>query len=645
MNEISKDLVKKNSEWAHIKEALASEYTKQSNLQKSIEETEEFIVKSEEEILKIKENLESLQQQTETANFELSERKRQFQAALAGAATEEDDENAKSWADQMMEAKNSLTTSKTEQKQISMKMKHLESEIPKIQIELENKGKTTSKLQQEYEKVQENLKKHEQIIQQIPFNDEIESKILNDKKNLQEEIKQLNEQQENLNARLSRLSFQYSDPFSGFDRSKVKGLLARLVHVKNPNRDSVALEVTAGGRLYNVVVDDDDTATQLIDNGKLKTRVTIIPLNKVKPSIISSENLEKAKQLAGGSNNAQIALSLIGSSKEIQKAMEYVFGSTIICPNMDIAQIIAKGVRCRCVTLDGEVYETGTLTGGSRSTSQPILRQLSQLNDIRFQLQEKQKLLDQLSSDLRFSSQYHEMKQKIQIQKHECNLLFQRLSSTESHQLQSKLQQMKLDLENSNSLMNSLKQKENDSRDKIKQLEQLESSLSSSSQQSQQDKRIKQLEKLISIAKKNANDQLNKQKAIQQQYEILSMEIKEQNDEIKNQKDQLIIIDENIKKLQISSDSLENIVADTNDKFSSLKEILDNKRIQIQKANDDIQILIHQKQDIEKKVDLSFIDIKKIEHLITKLKKDRSDAEANKKRMESKYTWIEKEKQ
>ena len=39
-----------------------------------------------------------------------------------------------------------------------------------------------------------------------------------------------------------------------------------------------------------------------------------------------------------------------------------------------------KEVRVRCVTIEGELYETGTLTGCSRNQQQPFLQQLHQLN-------------------------------------------------------------------------------------------------------------------------------------------------------------------------------------------------------------------------------------------------------------------------
>jgi structural maintenance of chromosome 2 len=43
----------------------------------------------------------------------------------------------------------------------------------------------------------------------------------------------------------------------------------------------MALEITAGGRLYNVVVDNEQVGTQLLNKGQLRKRVTLIPLNKI----------------------------------------------------------------------------------------------------------------------------------------------------------------------------------------------------------------------------------------------------------------------------------------------------------------------------------------------------------------------------
>ena len=79
------------------------------------------------------------------------------------------------------------------------------------------------------------------------------------------------------------MDFQYRDPERGFDRSSVKGVVAKLVRVKDP-ANATALEVAAGGKLYQVVVDTEATAKALLSKGQLRNRVTIVPLNKARPS-------------------------------------------------------------------------------------------------------------------------------------------------------------------------------------------------------------------------------------------------------------------------------------------------------------------------------------------------------------------------
>ena len=52
---------------------------------------------------------------------------------------------------------------------------------------------------------------------------------------------------------------------------------------------STALEITAGGKLYNVVVQDEKVGKDLLQNGRLKKRVTIIPLNKINTFKMSAQ--------------------------------------------------------------------------------------------------------------------------------------------------------------------------------------------------------------------------------------------------------------------------------------------------------------------------------------------------------------------
>ena len=51
-------------------------------------------------------------------------------------------------------------------------------------------------------------------------------------------------------SRVPRLQFEYTAPTPGFDHSRVKGPVAKLIRLKDPAA-ATALEVAAGGRVRN----------------------------------------------------------------------------------------------------------------------------------------------------------------------------------------------------------------------------------------------------------------------------------------------------------------------------------------------------------------------------------------------------------
>lgn len=68
-----------------------------------------------------------------------------------------------------------------------------------------------------------------------------------------------------------------------------------------------------------------------------------------------------------GPDSVHVALSLVEYKPELQKAMEFVFGTTFVCDNMDNAKKVAfdKRIMTRTVTLGGDVFDPhGTLSGG-----------------------------------------------------------------------------------------------------------------------------------------------------------------------------------------------------------------------------------------------------------------------------------------
>lgn len=139
----------------------------------------------------------------------------------------------------------------------------------------------------------------------------------------------------------------------------------------------IFVQVTAGGKLYNVIVDTEDTAKSLLKHGKLTKRVTILPLNninrkKVKFSQseiswifqVEAPVLKKANDVVG--DQAKLALSLVVFDDQVEAAMNFVFGNTFVCENSGTAKKITFNdqIKVRSVTTQGDVFDpAGTLTG------------------------------------------------------------------------------------------------------------------------------------------------------------------------------------------------------------------------------------------------------------------------------------------
>jgi structural maintenance of chromosome 2 len=175
------------------------------------------------------------------------------------------------------------------------------------------------------------------------------------------------------------------------------------------------------------VVENEVVATQLLEKGRLRKRVTIIPLNKISAFKASVEKIGAAKKLAPG--KVDLALSLVGYDDEITKAMEYVFGSTFVCADAETAKLVTfnPAVRMRCVTVEGDVYDpSGTMSGGSSPTSSGILIQMQKLNEITKQLEsckrELRELMDLMDSGGKKTEEARKLKQQLDLKEHEISL-------------------------------------------------------------------------------------------------------------------------------------------------------------------------------------------------------------------------------
>lgn len=118
-----------------------------------------------------------------------------------------------------------------------------------------------------------------------------------------------------------------------------------------------AVETAAGGSLFHVVVDTDETAATLIKimNQDKSGRVTFMPLNRLK-----SSNVQYPK-----SNDAVPMIQKLRFDRMYTMAFEQVFGRTIICDDLTVAAQYTRSHALNAVTDEGDrVDRKGALTGG-----------------------------------------------------------------------------------------------------------------------------------------------------------------------------------------------------------------------------------------------------------------------------------------
>ncbi|KZP26277.1 RecF/RecN/SMC protein [Athelia psychrophila] len=136
----------------------------------------------------------------------------------------------------------------------------------------------------------------------------------------------------------------------------VYGPLYRLFELTDA-KFSTAVEETAGTSLFHVVVDNDATASKVLDIMiKERTgRVTFMPLNRLHPKNPATPN-------------AQDAIPLIDKLRfdpAYAKAFQQVFGKTCVCRDLEVAAAYVKSHGINTITLDGDkVDRKGAMTGG-----------------------------------------------------------------------------------------------------------------------------------------------------------------------------------------------------------------------------------------------------------------------------------------
>ncbi|RAL64279.1 hypothetical protein DID88_002171 [Monilinia fructigena] len=411
------------------KSSMAEEQERKLATQKTVSEMKSSLKQKTKVYEKLQSQYDKAKEDLEKQNLEVETKEELLQTLQTGVASKEGQESG--YQGQLQDARNRLSAASTEQEQAKLKITHLEKRIKEEEPRAKKAKEQNAGLLGDLEGLRTQAQKLEKELQNLGFEAGKEDELYKQESAIQQNIRRIREQ---------------SDVFK---TSKVKGLVAQLFTIdKSHTAAGTALEICAGGRLYNVVVDTEVTGTQLLQNGKLRKRVTIIPLNKIAAFRASAEKIGAAQKIAPG--KVDLALSLVGYDEEVSTAMDYVFGNTLICADAATAKRVTfdASVRMKSITLEGDSYDpSGTLSGGSSPNSSGVLVTMQKLNELNKELKSQETELGDVQATIarekKKMDQARKIKQELDLKSHEVKLTEEQIGSNSSSSIIQEIENMK----------------------------------------------------------------------------------------------------------------------------------------------------------------------------------------------------------
>uniref|UniRef100_A0A8C0UXQ4 Structural maintenance of chromosomes protein n=1 Tax=Cyanistes caeruleus TaxID=156563 RepID=A0A8C0UXQ4_CYACU len=625
------------------KQNLKAEEVKYKELVTRMQKDSKALVSKEKEVQNLEKELNVLLKESEKDAQALAAAQQHFNAVSAGLSSNKDGEEA-TLSGQMMICKDEISKAVTEAKQAQMKLNYAQKELKAKEAEVKKMDEGYKKDRKAFETVEKMKMTLEKQIEELNYSEEKGEALLAKKKALISDINRLRELSENLTAKFPHLQFTYKHPEKNWDPNHVKGPVVSLFTVKDLS-NAKALEAVAGGKLYNIIVDTEVTGKKLLEKGELKHRYTIIPLNKISARCIQEGTVKLAQSLAG-CDNLHLALSLIVYEPELQKAMEYVFGTTLVCNNMDNAKKVTfdKRIMTRSVTLDGDVFDPqGTLHGGASSQATPILSKLQEVKDVEIELKKKESELvaveNELASLKTVAERYQQLKQQLEMKSEEAELLQKKLHQSAYHKQEEELLDLKKTIA---SCEETLKKTEESKKKAEKKYKELENKIKNAEAECLKER--SNAEQKLENAKKKADASSKKIKDMQQEVEALVLELEELKQEQASYKQQITAAEEAIKSYQ---DQVEAMVAEVATAEESVeraqKELAKQKEI-IALHDDAIKDKCAEMINYREQNNELQLKVKELDHGITKCQQEAADAAAKVVKMLKEYKWIASEK-
>lgn len=207
-------------------------------------------------------------------------------------------------------------------------------------------------------------------------------------------LSELEREMEGFNRAVKAVLSNYKDNWT------VIGAVSDIIQV--PSGYETAIETALGTAVQNIVVDNEDTASAMIDYLKRNRlgRATFLPLTTIKPREAGVHT--KVSNIKGYLGTAD---RLVSFDKKYRNVVSNLLGRVIICSDLSCARVIAKTSEysIRIVTLEGDVINAGgSFTGGSTNLKNTgIISRKNEINNLKQLLNEKKGKLLKAEEDIK----------------------------------------------------------------------------------------------------------------------------------------------------------------------------------------------------------------------------------------------------
>lgn len=232
------------------------------------------------------------------------------------------------------------------------------------------------------------------------------NQMAKEREQVDSELKQVNQE---LNTARTHLHFLIGmqEEYEGFGRATKRvlknnydwnagicGAVAELIQVEK--QYIMAIEITLGGNLQNIVTENDLIAKQAIAFLKREKlgRATFLPLN----TITNRGKMTLDKSISAFDGFIGCASDLVDCDQKYKKIIEFLLGRTVVVDHIDHAVKLAslQNFKIRIITLDGEMINPGgSMTGGSNARREvSFLNRVGEIDELKHTILLSQKTLE-----------------------------------------------------------------------------------------------------------------------------------------------------------------------------------------------------------------------------------------------------------